>query len=85
MKLTKLQRYTTYCILLEKIKSEKCIICCSTFYRITEDDSWRRLHQILPELFSKRTQPVISAFSFWFANTKESIEALRQCIIETHP
>jgi hypothetical protein len=85
MKLTKLQRYTAYCIIIEEIESRNNEGCCSAYYKITGDESWRKLYNILPELFSKRTRLVVACYSFWFASPEERIEALKHCIIETHP
>lgn len=92
MKLTKLQRYTAYCILLEEAenpayydgfvdKSDDWGICymwlCLTGYEYLFD----KFKKILPELYTKRK----GDDTFYWDTWEERKEALKQCIIETHP
>lgn len=83
MKLTKLQRYTAYCIILEEFESGDCL--CKIWERITDDESWWYLNEILPELFAKRTLRYSDVITFWFNNDFERVAALQQCIKETEP
>ena len=90
MKLTKLQRYTAYCILLEEAERPSELYgnvttqggICYMWYLLTGDGYlFNRFRTELPELFSKRKIEGI----YFFRNWKERIAALKACIEETHP
>ena len=96
MKLTKLQRYTLYCILLEEaeknyqnnylgdIRRSRDNGFCFMYKMITHtDDLYGCMKYMTPELFSKRTTHSWDVFIF--KNWNERIKALKQCIKETHP
>lgn len=85
-KLTKLERFTAYCILLAEKKDLRCggyeFGFCNLWNKITGGISHYCLPETLPELYAKAK----SGYGpFWFGSTKERIAALKQCIIETHP
>lgn len=91
MKLTKLQRYTAYVILLDEFmkplgdKYWRICICLlfDEIFGFGEND----LHKILPELYAKRTVKPSGLIqnSTWFNSESERIAALKQCIKETEP
>ena len=90
MKLTKLQRYTAYCILLEEAERPSDfwgfvttdVGFCYIWYTLTGDGClFKRFKTELPELFSKRKIEGI----YFFRNWKERIAALKACIKETEP
>jgi hypothetical protein len=92
MKLTKLQRYTAYCILLEEADNPS-LTCYGDFSNsdgicymwdcVTKGENlFKKFEITLPELFNKRSR--LRCDYFWHT-WKERIEALKQCIIETHP
>jgi hypothetical protein len=90
MKLTKLQRYTMYCILLQEIDYRPTYIC-HLWYWIFEEKRFLpnedNLAYILPELWNNRTanNTLTRIGDTWFNNYKERISALKKCIEETHP
>lgn len=92
MKLTKLQRYTAYCILLEEAenpirydgflyRSDDLGICYMWFCLTGYNYLYHTFKTILPELYAKRK----GDGKFYWDNWGERKEALKQCIIETHP
>lgn len=84
MRLTKLQRYTIYCVLLSEKNDRLFGGICSLWGKLFEDASWMKLRYILPELHKKRTRG--KRFDeYWFGTHEERIAALQQCINETHP
>lgn len=84
VKLTKLQRYTAYCImscevhLLTDVGSSRGL--CFLWNMTIENGIVFDLDKILPELYSKKTRDG----AFWFFSTEERIRALNKCIEETH-
>lgn len=85
MKLTKDQRYTMYCILLQEIKKEPDGICL-IWYNIFHEVTWherKHLRKYLPELWENRFKTPIRDGESWFESHKQRIEALKQCIAET--
>lgn len=95
MKLTKLQRYTLYCILLEEAEninirnsSGLCKLISDVtgwwpyFHDYLDCTDWIPFEKLAPELF-KYNNDVYGLY--WFANWGERIKALKQCIEETHP
>lgn len=97
MKLTKLQRYTAYCILLEEAENPSLFIypnsingilrktnvagLCWMWKMVFGDNSLYELfEEMTPELYNKLKSGRLN-----FQNWKERKEALKQCIIETHP
>ena len=98
MKLTKLQRYTFYCILLEESENPSIMehpyqegdlratnengLCWMTKMICGIDDFYYYYEILIPELYkiSRKSHPFFM-FNSWY----ERIEALKQCIIETHP
>ena len=94
MKLTKLQRYTAYCILLEEC-AEGLIggwtgICQISSYvfdirlLVLQEQGFPTFKKIFPELHSKITRNEFY-HAFLFNNWQERIDALKQCISETEP
>ena len=88
MKLTKLQRYTAYVILLEEFQQDPDGICL-VWYHLFGEIRWSldedHLGKILPELWGKRTTRIIKDRGSWFGTDEERKDALQQCILETHP
>ena len=103
MKLTKLQRYTAYCILLEEAEEAYAIIraggikkknfvgfdiggVCDIIENIFNFYMHRPLHFLsLTEFLNKKPH---DAGLYWWNGLdgwEKRIEALKQCIIETHP
>ena len=85
MKLTKDQRYTIYCILLQEMET-KPTATCLIWYIIFEEATWQEkthLRKYLPELWEKKTRSICTRFDSWFYDTEQRIEALKQCIAET--
>ena len=100
MKLTKLQRYTAYCILLEEAENPSLFThpyykdgvfrrsdengLCWMWTMVFGDESLYWFHEMLtPELYE-----ISKDYGFYylmFNNWEERKEALKQCIIETHP
>ena len=94
MKLTKLQRYTLYCILLEEADNLTRYIkmggLCGLITDVTglfptvyfgyifRDEI--PFKDIAPELLKYKNDRL-----YWFDNWDERIQALKQCIEETHP
>lgn len=86
--LDKLERYTAYCILLKEMKDNPqgiCVIWYSLFKEISWLDNDKNLKHLLPELWEKRTSPVVRDTDSWFEDDNQRIEALKECIKETHP
>ena len=98
MKLTKLQRYTVYCILLEESENPSIMehpynageqrgtnengLCWMAKMIFGTDDFYYDCKILIPELY-KISRKTYSYFNF---NTwEERKEALKQCILETHP
>lgn len=96
MKLSKIQRYTLYCILLEEAETSKAFLrrtgdgLCHLIETVT--NMWPTNYypylsnsvpfsDIAPELNRYKNMDSI----YWFNNWDERIEALKQCIKETHP
>lgn len=92
--LNKLQRYTAYCIMLWEAENNLsewrcCGICNMATMLMTgnrwdnsEYDTYCNFKKLWPELFIKGRQGTsYPSFSNW----DERIEALKQCIKETHP
>lgn len=90
MKLNKSQRYTAYCLILEEIQNREIDGICLIWENLCNDRTYGlgqvyHLGTALPELWSKKTKEVLTTTSSWFKDRKERIEALTQCINETHP
>ncbi len=87
MKLTKLQRYTLYCILLQEYENGCDYGFCLWWYWEFYENLWinGQFKKMLPELWSCRTTDVIDPCDSWFNSNSERIKALKQCIEETHP
>ncbi len=94
MKLTKLQRYTIYCIMLKDAYSKlsKCsYFCfCDSFRDLTgieldNDFMFSNFKLILPELWIKRASGTDENSGYLFTNNIERLAALKKCIEETHP
>ena len=96
MKLTKLQRYTLYCILLEEAEKDYPYYIgefpvgskengfCWMYNCITNSgELYYDFHLMLPELYEKRTVKLSNRY--YFNSWDERIKALKQCIEETHP
>lgn len=91
MKLTKLQRYTAYCILLEEAENpghhdgclfgSDCFGICYMWHCLTDDILYNYFNNTLPELYNKRKYHDWDYWNTW----EERKEAIKQCIIETHP
>jgi hypothetical protein len=90
MKLTKLQRYTMYCILLQEMEERPDYICF-IWYFMLDERRWLlnkdNLAYILPELWENRTiNDILTGIGEpWFNDNQERIAALKKCIEETHP
>jgi len=88
MKLTKLQRYTMYCILLQEIEEREDGICL-IWYFIFREIRWggdkMDLKYVLPELWEYRTRKLVLPLDSWFYKNGQRIAALKKCIEETHP
>ena len=94
MKLTKLQRYTLYCILLEEAEDIDFYDdygFCHLIQDITGlyprwnsviSENHVLFNDLCPEL--SRYRPPCFKW-YWFNNWDERIKALKQCIEETHP
>ena len=89
MKLTKLQRYTLYCILLEAIERGRYYpvngFCALFLDEVGDDLLYESFKQSVPELYKKRTTGIEPDEGAAFYNWDERIKALKQCIEETHP
>lgn len=97
MKLTKLQRYTAYCILLEEAEckitnSDFSHGLCRLYWDLSPEDS-PRVREDLPEL-NKVLSVVNTEYDDYFVGTifnndesgwAKRIAALKQCIVETAP
>lgn len=100
MKLTKLQRYTAYCLMLEEAQSPSyfifknevdsrlstdCGLCRLFKVLFDSGDFYNSPQETLPELYNKMP----NTSSVWFPQDKhgwqQRIALLKQCIIETHP
>lgn len=95
MKLTKLQRYTAYCILQAEINGYSkemrydgfCNLINSLFgiqLCISNDSYWKPFRETFPEIVKRATIDIVDE-AFMYKNWKERKEALKQCILETHP
>ena len=91
MKLTKLQRYTAYVIMLEELKDCKRGLCL-VWMKLTGEKRWHlgdsHLGNILPELWRKAKNK--DGGSWWDSKTdtaffNERAAALKECIKETEP
>lgn len=87
MKLTKLQRYTAYCIMLKEAESKYSFLrstgfcyCVGKLFGVDGYDGGYL--KIFPELIDKRTTPTQS---YHFMDKDERVHAIKQCIEETHP
>ena len=85
MKLTKLQRYSVYCILLEEAESNPVNGFCSIItWRLGIFDAYYDdFKRTLPELYRFKGNKLQG--SYWFKNWGERIAARKACIEETHP
>lgn len=91
MKLTRLQRHTAYILMLAELEENRtsclCSIWGSTILKeqglFIGNQTWRKLPEILCELFNKRTRGN-EYDDFWFNGYEERTKALTQCIIETY-
>lgn len=92
-KLTRLQRYAAYCIMLAEMEFGYKRLCylCQDVFDIDLDDDYRfgNLKLLFPELWKNRgwLGGIIreDGEAFLWGNSRERIEALKQRIIETHP
>ncbi len=88
MKLTKLQRYTIYCILESEISTADynaglCfLIAIGLDLRLFKSDV--RYTDIINSLHELKRRKTLTG-AYWFNNNKERIAALKECIKETHP
>lgn len=87
MKLTKLQRYTLYCILLQEYENNYRLGFCLWWHSEFGEILWHKgqFKKMLPELWDSRTTNVVYNCDSWFNDNTERIKALKQCIKETHP
>ena len=96
MKLTKLQRYTAYCILLEEAERPSILpdfydgemrgtkengLCWMWKLVFGSDDLYRYNHTLVPELHEKSSALPYFSFNNW----EQRIAALKECIKETEP
>lgn len=87
MKLTKLQRYTIYCIMLAEFNEEPDGLCL-IWYHIFDERRWHNddnnLRYILPEIWEKGNKNVWDRAQ-WFSSPLKRLAALEACVEETHP
>ncbi len=90
MKLTKLQRYTAYCIMLVELNKWGYLGLCSAAGKLELDmPGCLAIDTLLPELRNKlycispywRRERVFS----YETGYNQRVKLLNQCIIETHP
>lgn len=87
MKLTKLQRYTAYCILYCEVNGYLGL-CRAAWDNFGNTFS---IEESLPELFNKKSGNYFSFGEmyengrYWFKNNEERRSALKKCISETEP
>ena len=96
MKLTKIQRYTSYCILLEEAERPSMLLdvydgemrgtkenglCWMWRLVFGSEDLYGHNQTLVPELHEKSSALPYFSFNNW----KERIAALKACIEETHP
>lgn len=85
-KMNKLQRYTAYCILLHEVQKGGTFVCNIFENELTECYDGYDCLECLPEFKNKK--PKGAYLAFWNVNKygrEKRIEALKQCIEETHP
>ena len=95
-RLTKLERFTAYCIMLEEAElgngyfidedGEKwnyasCGFCWMVLQLFDSQGCYDSPENLFPELYKKSQ----SCDDFYFENWGHRIAALKRCIIETHP
>ncbi len=93
MKLTKLQRYTAYCIMEKEMKfgEEMFIGFCGLIDElfdietcIWQEDGFPAFREYFPEIMARITKDEFKDVVL-FNNWEERKEALKQAIAETHP
>lgn len=86
MKLTKLQRFTAYCIMMAWFEENNWRFFCEAMREVFGlPFSSQTIKEYFPELYRKRPTGKDGEQSWFGNNSPERKKLLKQCIEETHP